>query len=269
MDTYIEQFHITGDGDLNYDYIIQMLYSAILNKFKVTIPEEEYVDFKEYQDRIFDLVENLRELESRFILNTLEYLKKINISLPDIIIMCWCLPRSDSYISEQIYNKKYKDNINKYNNKLINNIEHEIIKDFCIETLSKTNNVPVHCIDYLWYYMCSISLEFTFYNSRGGNYIGIIISESDDVNINFGFNMEHLLELGLGQIVYINDPNKKGSFRNFLWHFITNSTAVKKLIAPDKKTNFHRQLITISNNPSKYFGSQYQEIPEYIKNIIN
>ena len=79
--TYIEQFNVLAveikDGDNNEDLTMlkrdseplgediinrenmsHILYSAILNRFKITLTEEEYDYFKEYQERVFDLVDN-------------------------------------------------------------------------------------------------------------------------------------------------------------------------------------------------------------------
>jgi hypothetical protein len=273
VETYIDQFNIVGKyNDLNYDVLSQLLYSAILNKFKVTMNEEEYVYFKEYQERVFDLVENLRELSTATISIVFNYLDKINNYLPDIIIMLWCLPRTDTLLSKRIYNNSYKQNIIKYNEKIIKNINHTVIKNFCIETLTKTNNVPIHCIDYIWYYMNTISMEFTFYNSESNAYIGFIMPEhnkGDDNYIDFGFNMEYLLEMDLGKIIYENDPGSKGSFRNFLKKIVVDAEIVKKMLTIKTKHNYQRQMLNISKNPSKYFGDLLVSFPEEVIGLIN
>lgn len=268
---YIKQFNIIGnDSDLNYNILSQLLYSAILNKFKIIINEEEYKYFKEYQERIFDLIENLRELSTATIPIVLDYLEKINHYLPDIIIMLWCLPRTDNYLSKRIYNNHYKQNIIKYNYKIIKNINNEVIKNFCIETLTKTNNVPVHCIDYIWYYMNAISLEFSFYNTESCTYIGFTMPDSiDDDYINFGFNMEYMLEMGLGKVTYDNDPSSKGSFRNLLKKFIIEPELVKKMLTIPTNHNYRKQLINICNNPIKYFEDMPISISQDIMDLVN
>ncbi|XWV25324.1 hypothetical protein QJ856_gp0446 [Tupanvirus deep ocean] len=272
--TYIDQFNVIGiDEFINCDNISQILYAAILNRFMINMSEEEYVYFKEYQERVFDLVENLRELTTATIPIVLNYLDKINPYLADIIIMLWCMPRTDNFLSKRMYNNKYKENIKKYNMKMIKNIENIVIRNFCIETLTKTNYVPIHCIDYIWFYMNTLSLEFTFYNTESSAYIGFIMPEQTDKNgdtyIDFGFNMEYLLDLGLGQVIYVNDLSKKGSFRNFLKNFVTNKILVEKLLTSNTKNTYRQQLINISKNPSKYFGDTLTLIPEEILDLVN
>ena len=262
-ETYVAQFNIIGNyGDIHCENLSHMLYSTILNKFKVTMTKEEYGYFKEFQERIFDLVENLRELDGVMIVSTLEYLHKTNVYLVDIVIMLWSLPRTDNYLSKRIYNRIYKEYIQKFNHKMVDLIHHETVRNFCIETLTKTNNVPVHCIDYLWFYMVKMSMEFTFYNSENGHYIGFITS--DDEYIEMGLNMEYLLGMGLGQVTYPDDPANKGSFRNFLKNIITNPDAVRQLLLCKSKDNFRTQLINISHDPVRYFGDVLKSMPEGI-----
>lgn len=262
VETYIEQFNILEKGDIDCDNLSYVLYGAILKKFKITMDQDEYAYFKEYQEHIFDLIENLRELNTEIIPIVFDYLNKINHYIPDIIIMLWCFPRTDNFLSKLIYNKNYKLNIQKYNHKLTAHINHYVMKNFCVETLSKTNNIPVHCIDYIWFYMNGISLELSFYNCECGTYIGISMLEDDDEYVGFGFNMEYLLEMGLGQIIYENDS--KGTFRNLLKNLVLDFDIVKKLLTVKTKNNYRQQAINICNNPSKYFGDTINEIPKII-----
>lgn len=273
-ESYIAQFYVIGkDEVLNCDGLIHILYAAILNKFKVDMTKEEYFYFKEYQERVFDLVENLREQDIDTISLILEYLYKINAYLADIIIMLWCLPRSDQYLSRQIYHSVYYQNIEKYNTKITNLIEHNAIKCFCLETLSKTINVPVHCIDYLWYYMNALSLEFSFFNTNSGDYISFVMPEHghDEKNeyIDFGFNMEYMLRLGLGRISYSNDPLNKMPLYQFLKYFVSDIDIVSKLMTCKTRYNYQTQMKCIIDNPSKYFGDIPIEISPELRQLIN
>ena len=269
-DAYIKQFNVIGtDGEINCEDLSKILYSTILNNFKITISPEEYYYFKEYQERVFDLVENLRELSVDTIPSIFDYLDKVNHYLLDIVIMQWCLPRADAFLSKKLYNINYKQNIQKYNHKLIKHIDHYTIKNFCIETLIKTNNVPVHCIDYLWYYMNGLTFEFIFCNFVCGEYIGFIVEDDDkQTEIGFCFNMEFLLDLGLGQVVYENDPLSKGSLRKFLENFVTDLTIVQKMLTIPTKNNYLKQLMNISLDPPRYFGETLTILPQNVLNEL-
>ena len=121
--------------------------------------------------------------------------------------------------------------------------------------------------------MNTLSLEMSFYNSESSAYIGFTMPEDcDDPNnesyIEFGFNMEYMLEMGLGQIIYQNDLQQKGSFRNFLKNFITNPVLVKKLLTSKTKNNYRSQMLNIMKNPTKYFGESLTEMPNDVILIL-
>lgn len=271
---YIDQFNVLGiDDEINCENLSKILYGAILSKFKISITKAEYVYFKEYQERVFDLVENLRELDTDTIVIVLEYLDKVNCYLVDIIIMLWCCPRTDAILSERIYKMTYKKNIKNYNYKITKNIKHYTIKNFCVETLIKSNNVPVHCIDYLWYYLDGITLEFAFTNSKSYTYIGISIPDdqkSDNREVLMSFNMELLLEIGLGKVVYDNnESSRRGSFSGVLEKICTDITIVREMIQViPTKNNYKFQLNNISKDPAKYFGEHIRQLPMDIINEI-
>jgi len=221
-ETYLEQFGVLGINELNCTVVSKLLYTAFLNKFKVTMTSEEYQYFREYQERVFDLVENLRELDVTIIGEIFSYIDKVNPSLVDIIIMSWSMPRIDIHLSKKIYDTTYKNNIQKYNDKIIKMIHCEPVRKFCLETLCKTNNVPVHCIDFIWLYTETLSLEFAFYNNESRTYIGVIVTDIDDC-IEIGINMEYILELGLGRVM-----NSLCSLKQLLRRFITDEQLIKK-----------------------------------------
>jgi hypothetical protein len=274
VEIYVKQFNVMGiDHYVNCDNLSRILYAAILNKFKVTLSEEEYNYFKEFQERIFDLVENLRELGTNEIVQVFDYFDKENHYLSDIVIMMWCMPRTDNFLSKRFYDKKYKENISEYNKKITDIIDHHAIKKFCIETLSKTNNVPIHCIDYIWFYMNTLHLEFSFYNSANSAYIGFTMPEDkDDYDceeyIDFGFNMTYLLEMGLGQIVYKNDPGLKNSFRNLIKNIVLNPIVVEKMLTMKTRHNYKLQMENIINNPNKYFNDISDSQIDVIKSVL-
>lgn len=270
IDTYVKQFNVLGDGTndiINCNNSSQILYTAILHRFRITMNETEYELFKEYHERVFDLIENLRELTSNYILSVLNYLHRENRYLCDIIIMLWCLPRTDTFLSKQTYYNHYKDNIQKYHYKMVVNIKNECIKTFCLDILSKIKNifVPVHCIDYIWNYMSNLTIEFSFFNTECGNYLGLCLDELEEECIILGLNMEHILELGLGQVCY---PNIL-SFRHIIIKVITDIELVNQFLTIPTHENYRKQLCNILKDPTKYFGKLHIEIPNNIKSLVN
>ncbi len=256
---YLNQFNIISAPDIDCKKQSEKLYQAILTKFKISMTVDEYEKFKEFQERTYDLVENLRELDVKKIALVLNYLNKDNYYLIDVVIMLWCLPEVIFFLSKKIYFNKYRQNIQKYHHKMIELVEEEPVKNFCFETLTKTNSVPVHCIDYLWLYINNMSFELTFFNSDAGNYISFTMPhDQKDEYINLGLNMEYLLELGLGQTIYENDPQSKGSFRNFLKIFVTNTDVITKMSGAPTGKNYKNQLKNILSDPKKYFGDDFQ-----------
>lgn len=207
--TYIDQFLVLSDEALS-----QKLYSLILNRFRVTISKDDYTAVKTYQDNISVLIEDLRENDTNFIEKVLEYLDQVNPYVADIIILLWVVPSSE-LISKRIYQRTYAKLIQKYNSKLTDLVTHNVIKNFCVETLSKTNYVPVHCIDLLWFYMSNMSLELSLYNFESGAYIGFTMQDSN--SIIFGLSLEYIQKMGLGNIKYKDDPFKKETFLDFIF----------------------------------------------------
>lgn len=264
IDNYVKQFHVIGvDEYINCNSICIMLYNALISKFKITFTKDEYPYFKEYQERIFDLVENMRQLDNSIIHNILSFLEIENHYLVDIIIMSWCLPRSDTYLSQNRYKLKYKDNIIKFQSKLIHNITQSYMQKFCLDFLSKSNNLPIHCIDYIWYYMNALTIEFEFYNNQSANYIGINLH--NDRTITLGLNLEYILFMGLGNFEYSN----KGSFKKFFIEFIQNDIIVSKTLESNSGCNFFTQLKKISQNLDFYFGNDLLKLPPSILQKID
>lgn len=258
VDDYINQFHVLGKDELlNCDNIVIIFYGVILNKFRTTLNETEYFYFKEYQERVFNLVEDLREKNAATLDLVLTYLGKINVYLADIIIMLWCLPRTDEFLSRKIYNNRYRANIEKYNKHLVKNINNQIVRNFCIETITKTNNVPVHCIDILWRYMDTLSIEFDYYNINSSGYIGFTMPQQKNGYTRIGLDLEYILEMGLGKIVYDDDP--KGSFASLIKKFVSDPEIISQAIV---NQNYYRQFQNINKNYEKYFGTSAGKISQ-------
>src|ERR1700733_12168168 len=236
---FLKQFNIIENDEFDLTVMAQYLYMAFLNKFKIMMSEEEYKILQIFQERVYDLVDHMREMSTNDIADLFTLINEINPVLADLVIMSWCLPRSDDHFSKKFYFKKYITI-------LISMIEHPIIKAFCLETLNKTNNVPVHCIDLIWYYMNQIELELLFVNEEGSTYIGINVDSHEIIKISL--NLEFILKSDLCRVSFPNDPFKKGPLLKLLKEFIINPMLISKI----KNPNYKSQLINISKNPKLY-----------------
>jgi hypothetical protein len=261
---YIAQFGVLGiDEYINSDNMAQILYNAFLNKFKIQFSSEEYEYFQLYQNRVFELAENLRELPIDTIKLVFDYIDQKNHYLTDNIIMSWSLPRPDTFFSKQMYNNQYKKNISLYNNKLVQLADQRVIMNFCIDTFSKTNSVPIHCIDIMWLYMNKMSIEFAFNSADGANYIDIHTSHDDnDEFIEIGINMKFLVEMGLGLVRTIESNN---TFQDLLKSLITDENIIKQFLGTKSKKNYAKQVLDLHENAEKYFGSKLRPLSEEIK----
>lgn len=188
----------------SYHDVCHSLYKAYLNKFNIEMTQKEYILMDMYREKVFDLVNALHDSSSTIVSDLLVYLLAENAYLVDLILMCWCLPKKVDYYSKKRYQAVYQENIKKYNHIIIGMIEIEPIKIFCTEILTKTCNVPIHCLDYIWYYVNdSIHMEFHFINSVYNDYITINFQESEDkkiIELDIGIDIYRVLELGLGSV---------------------------------------------------------------------
>lgn len=246
---FLKQYGVLGIDDvINSDNMVHFYYSAILNKFRTPISNEERYYFAEYQERVFNLIYNMRELSVDDISTLFDYLNEKNHYLNDIIIMMWCSPKPGQFLSKRRFNDEYQRLITDYHHKLISLIEHQVIKKFCIDSLTRENNVPVHCIDYIWFYMNDITLDLSFYNIQNARYIGF---KPGMEYTDMGFNMEYILELGLGRI-----NNGVTTLRQTIKHLITNPESVKELSKSLTKDNFILQRQRLLQQSEKYFDEK-------------
>lgn len=236
---YVNQFDILDNN-------IILLYNFLINKFNISCQEDVYQNFKQYQNKFYVFIENLRDLDIEDIVNVLTYLNDKNMYINDNIIMMWCLP-NNNFLSKIMYRKQYFKLIKTYNHKLINIVNNEIITNFCCNMLTKTTYIPIHCIDILWYYMVSYTLEFAFHNMESAEYIKI--NFIDDKNIEIGLNMEFLLQSSLGKIIYTNN---KICFTDILVTLITNKKMINNFMNCATKKNYIKQLVNIYNSKDKY-----------------
>jgi hypothetical protein len=273
----LTEYNLWAEGETGelYHQASHMLYQAYLNAFKLRMPQEKYDIVKGYQESLFDLIDALRDTNSITLKNFLEFADKENPYLADLILMSWCLPRTDDFLSMKTYQNKYREYISKYNKIVTDIVDHYVIKNFCVESLTKTNNIPIHCIDYLWYYVNdAISIEFYFTNSSHQAYLSIkSIDTSHDteektktqnkklktsaakpkIEIAFGLDMEYLLGLGLGFIDYDKTTSQ---FSSLIKEIITNKDMINTYSKSFTKENYSRQREILTKNSLKYFKEE-------------
>jgi len=255
IEKYILQFNILDDKN------ISLLYNFLINRFNDTCHEKDYQDFNNFQINFNEFMENLRDLDIKYTINILNYLNSKNIYLTDIIIMSWCLP-NHNILSKTIYRKKYINMIKNYNSKLVSFVDNEIITNFCCNMLSRNLYLPLFCIDILWYYMQSFTLEFSFHNMETAEYMKINFIA--DKNIEIGLNLEFLLQTSLGRITFLHNPF---CFVDVIKEILTNIKTVRNFMKCPSKHNFIKQIINIYKNQSVY-NIDLGEMSSEIKKII-
>ena len=253
---YLYQFGVVGpDETLNTDNLSQILFAAYLNHFGKAFRIEEQALIDEYHERIFNLVENLRNHTVDNILAILNYLYEINPYALDLVIMTWCLPRQSNYLSEQVYLDRYKILIHKHNHKLIKLVNTTVIKQFCIEAIVKTNFVPMHCMDLLWYYLDAHELEFRFTDGITSKWIGIELDEDHSdkpYSIKIICNMEYILKCGLGKAHNIAGK----TFENLLIIMMSTPESIESLKKAPTGKIFYSQYLKIKTSPQQYFNRE-------------
>uniref|UniRef100_A0A6C0CCX9 Uncharacterized protein n=1 Tax=viral metagenome TaxID=1070528 RepID=A0A6C0CCX9_9ZZZZ len=227
--------------------MVVIFYDMCINKFRRNIDDTQCLQIiEEYKEKILSFVEHLRELETTFIMDTLVYLDKTLPALVDVVIMHWCLPRSTHFRSKQMYDNAYKNNIEIYNKKLIDNVNSYLFKNFTTDTISKTCNIPIHCIDILWYWLSpDLQFDFTFCNNASGNYLKFVIEPGDDY-IYIAFNMESVLDMNLGNFV-----TNKGPFKHYIKNFIYNPQYAEAYMMSVTKKNYEQQSANIRQKYDK------------------
>ena len=236
--TYLRQFPVIHENDLNCDMLSQLLYASICDRFSTTLDADEYRLLNEYQLKIYDFIDNCRELPVDDIGGILSSIAEKSYYLVDVVIMLWSCPRTDDQVSKRMYNNKYQDNIKRYNCKLSHYITAPFMREFCQNCLNRKTSVPIHCIDFIWFYMNQLTIELSFCNSNGASYITLTPAHH---LVTLNFNLQYLYELGLGAVVY----PVKGSFGDFLKGVLNDEELVAALLKSPTGSNLRSQLKAI------------------------
>jgi len=219
------------------------LYKMILNKFIITITEDKYEKLNEYHERVFDLIENLREQESDVVEKFFDSTYKHNYYLVDNIIMMWCLPRVHKYRSKTAYLREYLNIINQYQHKIIDIITNQCVSNFCVEMLSKHCNIPTHCLDYIWFYMANMNIDLSFSEERNGDYLTLHPTKENTIDITM--HIPTVLNLGIGKIILDNTT----FFNTIIEPFLKPGKLREN--ASDNKT-FLTQITKLNNSKWEY-----------------
>lgn len=277
--TYLERFQVIDadsqastdtpcDPKQSCEILAQRLYSLILTRFTTPIDSDMAKEVVDYQHRFHSLLEDLREQDSCMIASVLTYLARVDYRhVCVLVILCWCLPRPGCFFSKKGYQQGYRDYIGEYNHKLITLIQHPVMREFCIETLTQTNSVPVHCIDYMWFYMDGLSIDLIFHNYAYGDYIRLTAPEGENVTIDsyigFSFSLMYMLEMGLARA----SPSSKGPFMTLLQTFVTDPSLAASTLASPTGPHFRTQLKAICADPVHYLGPDII-IPEAVHALV-
>lgn len=253
--TYLQQFNISDS--VNDISCIHKLYLKLLNRFDPGYFDSisAYETFIEYESNMYDLVENLRELDTSYIYKVFETLSEYDHRLPDICILLWCVPRSN-WMSKNKWYSEYAKLIDRWSSKILELIDNKYVQDFCIETITKTNYVPIHCLEYIWYYLNEfVCLEHVFINSASGMVIGFEYDHTDSNNkhdtiqCKFHINIEYIFMLGIGKSSIV--PNKK-SLQEYWLDFIYHIDKIDNIQEADTYANLVSQINSIVINWDKY-----------------
>lgn len=163
VDKYIIKTHNklnTSEIDLYY----HKLYALYSSGFTLDVEEEEFLLISEFQYSLFNLIDNCDEITDLTKILTLLY--EYIPCIADLFIIMWCIPRPDEYLSHRLFIKKYKTKILQKFYRLLEIIDHKIIKEFCLDVISFQKNMAIqfreqklkkfiypHCWELCWAYL--------------------------------------------------------------------------------------------------------------------
>jgi hypothetical protein len=242
IEAYVKQFNVCGtDAVLDCQISAQVLYTCYLERFRSEVERDDLECLTEYQYRVHEFLDSLRSLELNELPAILKHLDENNKYLLDVVIMAWCKPNAQNYVSKIIYNNVFKKLINEQQGKLCSLVEHFTMRNFCIETLSKENYVPTECIDYLWYYMREHHINFYFSNPESSAYIKItpVNTESKTVlEIDMMIGIEYIFTMGIGMIKY----DRQICFQEALVAYVSNYDNILAATSIPSGSNLINQL---------------------------
>ena len=147
---YLSQYHVVSTDDINCKATAQVLYTCFVRRFQCEMTQEESDVLSEYQQRVADLIDELRGLDPVDLATVFTHLDENNKYLLDVVIMAWCHPRPRVYMSRIIYSKRHIEMIAAHQKTLYSLNDHYTLDNFRSSSLTRDGHVPIECIDYLW-----------------------------------------------------------------------------------------------------------------------
>jgi len=215
MEAYLAKYDVLREA------YIPLLHYSFVHKFQNIIDEKIYNEFSQYQQKIYDLVEDLRSRDIPFLQDFFLYLKQVNLYLLDIILFSWCPPRPGIYLSKKMYRQKYAENIRIYLPILSHFSREEWFENFFVDLVSHSIFFPIHCLPLFWNYLDSYKIGLEFTKEQKGEYFKISLSE-DQTTLYLVLYFPVVLELGIKdsrldkwvESCFLNDTYQLGQIEN-------------------------------------------------------
>lgn len=205
---------------LDYKYTFGKIYESYKNNsVGLSVAPEDFTFTCDMISNFSRLINDLRERDIEYIEFFLDYMYKKNNDIVNIIIMLWSLPEKDTEYNN--YFDKYKENIQKYNHKLIKLINTEPIKNFCKDVINNNYSTTSHTLDIIWYYLQKY--ENNEINFIGDNFKNKIFCKTINGNNLFIVNMKQIIDYGLGNVKY-NDNSI--NFQNVIKYLINDEECI-------------------------------------------
>lgn len=227
----------------------QVLYTCFLNRFRWEMEEEHSQILAIYQQRVADVLEDLRERSDPEIVCVLECLDQTDRHLLDVIIMSWCQPRPRQFLSKLMHERCHRELIRKYHPTMLRLLDHYTLRNFRAEAFCRDCHLPVECLDYIWSDLVQREIVPVFSNDASGGYLGLLNSSQEDAT-ELTINLKVLMELGLGRhsVVWEGCPRQ---FRDVIRSLLSDPALVREALQSSTAINYLAQV--------KYIYQHYQE----------
>jgi hypothetical protein len=242
--------NLPGKDEINCQVAAQILYTCFLKRFRWDMDQEESRILAIYQQRVADVLEDLRDRNDSEIVCVLECLDRVNRHLLDVIIMSWCHPRPRQYLSKLMYERCHNQLIEKYHETMIRFSNHYTLRNFRIEAFCRDCYLPVECIDYIWSELVQREIVIVFCNDASGGYIGLINSEN---TVELSVNMKIVMDLRLGLSKILREGYER-SFIDVVKSLLTDPVMIRDALESETVNNYLAQAKYIYDNYSDCLG---------------